>query len=41
MLGGIIAVDKSETISVDYSFESMIEDIQNQNLSKITEVLFK
>ncbi|MBN2458215.1 hypothetical protein JXB31_03745 [Candidatus Woesearchaeota archaeon] len=40
MLGGIIAENKDRTITVDFSFESMIEDIKNTELSKVTEILF-
>ncbi len=40
MVGGIIAESKDKTTMVDYSFETMIEDIKEKHISKITNILF-
>lgn len=41
MLGGIIAEDKSGEVVVDYSFETLLEDIKNDYMSDITKILTK
>ncbi len=41
MLGGIIAKSKDKTTLVDYSFESMIDDIKDKHILQITNILFK
>jgi V/A-type H+/Na+-transporting ATPase subunit E len=41
MLGGIIVEDKEGTVIVDYSFETMIEEIKESELTRITEIIFK
>lgn len=39
--GGIIAENKDGTISIDYSYETILGSIRESNLQKIAEALFK
>jgi V/A-type H+/Na+-transporting ATPase subunit E len=39
MLGGIIAETKDGTVRLDYSFETLIEEIREKHIAEITEVL--
>lgn len=41
ILGGIIAEDKSGKVLVDYSFETILQDIKEKNIAKVTDILFK
>jgi V/A-type H+/Na+-transporting ATPase subunit E len=41
MLGGIIAEDKEGMVIVDYSFETMIGEIKESELSNITGIIFR
>jgi len=40
MLGGLIAENNDQTIRVDYSFESLLDDAIENNLREIAETLF-
>lgn len=40
MIGGIIAEDKDGTIRVDYSFNTILESIKENNLREIAAILF-
>ena len=40
MLGGLIAENKDQTIRVDYSFESLLDDTIENNLREIAETIF-
>lgn len=41
MLGGIIAEDKTGEVIINYSFETLLEDIKNNQMSEITGILMK
>lgn len=41
MLGGIIVENKSGQVIIDYSFETLLEDIKNNQMSDITGILMK
>ncbi|MFW5991179.1 MAG: V-type ATP synthase subunit E [Candidatus Nanoarchaeia archaeon] len=41
MLGGIIAEDKSGEVVIDYSFETLLEEIKNSRMSEIADILVK
>lgn len=40
MIGGIIAENKDRTIRVDYSFETMLQSIKENELQNISKILF-
>jgi vacuolar-type H+-ATPase subunit E/Vma4 len=41
LAGGIIAETPDGSISVDYSFETLLEEYKEKNIEKISEMLFK
>lgn len=41
MLGGIIAESKDKTTLVDYSFETILKDLQEKHIADVTNILFK
>jgi len=41
MLGGLIAESKDKTTIVDYSFDTMIDDIKDKHIAEVTGILFK
>ncbi|MGM5482363.1 MAG: V-type ATP synthase subunit E [Nanobdellota archaeon] len=41
MLGGLIAEDKKGEVIIDYSFESIFEEIKSNYMSEITSILMK
>jgi vacuolar-type H+-ATPase subunit E/Vma4 len=41
MLGGIIAESKDKTTMVDYSFETILEDLKDRHIADVTNILFK
>jgi len=40
IIGGIIAENKDQTIRVDYSFDSMLQNIEEDELQSINKILF-
>ena len=41
ILGGIIAENNDATLRVDYSFEALLDDVREKNLSELVKILFK
>jgi V/A-type H+/Na+-transporting ATPase subunit E len=41
MLGGIIAESKDKTTLVDYSFETILEELKDKHIANVTNILFK
>ncbi len=41
MLGGIIAEDKTGKVIVDYSFETLLEQIRDKYMAEVTKILFE
>ncbi|HLC19405.1 MAG TPA: V-type ATP synthase subunit E family protein [Candidatus Nanoarchaeia archaeon] len=39
--GGLIAENKSETISIDLSFDTLLEETKQRHLNELSEVLFR
>jgi V/A-type H+/Na+-transporting ATPase subunit E len=40
IIGGIIAENKEQTIRIDYSFDSLLDQVKENNLSAIGKILF-
>ena len=40
IVGGIIAENQDETVRVDYSFDSMLQNMEENELQSINKILF-